>query len=100
MQGDKVIKNQSELSYATEKGEGNVLQEVMKFLGIQESFSGLDILKKRGLAVSTGLMILLLLPFVGIESISKMFRSGFDREYIKQVRNLSQLNLVEKDSTI
>ena len=80
MQHDKVIKNQSELSYVTEKGEGKVLQEVMKFFRIQESFSGLDILKKRGLAVSTGLMILLLLPFVGIESISKMFRSGFDKE--------------------
>jgi len=59
MQPNKNKKSQSELSFLTEKDEGKVLLEVMKFFKVRESFSGFDALKKRGLAVSTGLMILL-----------------------------------------
>ena len=80
MQRNKDKKKQSELSFLDEKGEKKVLLEVMKFFEINDSFSVFNFLKRSGLIISTGLILLLLLPFLGINSIGKMFQKGFTKK--------------------
>ena len=80
MQHNKGNTNQSELSFLSQENEGAVLSQMIKHFKIRESFSGLNVFKRSGLAISAGLLVMLLLPFLGINSIYKMFRSDFANE--------------------
>jgi len=77
MQPNKDNKKQSELSFLSQEKNSNALNEVIGHFKIRESFSGLDVLKRCGLSISTGLLIMLVLPFYGIKSLGKIFRGDF-----------------------
>ena len=77
MQPNKDNKKQSELSFLSQEKTSNALNEVIGHFKIRESFSGLNVLKRSGLSISTGLLIMLVLPFYAVESLGKAFRGAF-----------------------
>lgn len=74
MQPNKNNKNQSELQNIAENKTEEALQEVLDKFKVKESFSGFNAVKRCGLTVSTGLMILLILPFCGAKSLWMLYR--------------------------
>jgi len=79
MQPNKNSKNQSELQDIAENKIEAALCEVMDQFKITESFRGFNYIKRCGLAVASGLMILLILPFYGADSLWMLYRCNINK---------------------
>jgi len=85
MQQHKVINNYSELEIIASNSEKltSSLTEVMNKFQVKRNTQIFDFLKSKGLAVSSLLSILLILPFYGFANIYQLIKYGIDKSYIE-----------------
>ncbi len=80
MQQHEIKNNLSEVDKISQSNLGEAFFKVVEEFNLMSYFSGFDVIKRCGLKVSSGLMILLVLPFYGIESVWMMYRLGFSKQ--------------------
>ncbi len=80
MQRNKGTKNISEIESLTTDSSKimNSLADVMNRFNVKRHISVFDVLKSKGLAVSSLISMLLILPFYGIASINQLVRCGLN----------------------
>ncbi len=89
MQHNKITKKNSELEIFNNNSEKltSSLSEVMNKFKLKRQISIFDFIKTKGLAISSLLNILIILPFLGFASVNSLVKSGIQHIDIKSKKD-------------